>query len=104
MQQTPLLRASIPVSFYADMHGCVSGVKPEVQQHLVNLPFNGEHLFGPQVDLMLEKIKKDTVKAMGALPTSLGRNIFHHHSRGIHILPQAATAANTLTELLWRRI
>ena len=46
-----------------------SGFKPEVQQQLLNLPFDGEHLFGPKVDKTMEKLKKDleTNKAMGTL-------------------------------------
>lgn len=34
----------------------VMGFKSKVQQHLLSLPFYGWHLFGPQVDQMLEKM------------------------------------------------
>ena len=49
-----------------------SGFKPEIQQQLLNLPFDGEHLFGPKVDEKMEKLKKDleTNKAMGTLSTT----------------------------------
>lgn len=47
----------------------VSGFKPEVQTSILNQPFDKEHLFGPAVDTLLEKMKKDTevAKSMGAL-------------------------------------
>lgn len=46
-----------------------SGFKPEVQQAVLNMLFDKEHLFGSQVDSTLDKMKKDTdiAKAMGAL-------------------------------------
>ncbi|KAJ1093052.1 hypothetical protein NDU88_006161 [Pleurodeles waltl] len=53
-----------------------SGFKPEIQQAVLNMPFNGQQLFGPEVDTAIEKLKKDTdtAKAMGALysPQSIG--------------------------------
>ncbi|KAJ1169217.1 hypothetical protein NDU88_001123 [Pleurodeles waltl] len=53
-----------------------SGFKPEIQQAVLNMPFNEKELFGPEVDTAIEKLKKDTdtAKAMGALysPQSRG--------------------------------
>ncbi|XP_078533223.1 uncharacterized protein LOC144819088 [Lissotriton helveticus] len=47
----------------------ISGFKPEVQNSILNQPFDEEHLFGPNVDVSLEKMKRDTdtAKSMGAL-------------------------------------
>ncbi|KAJ1082489.1 hypothetical protein NDU88_002654 [Pleurodeles waltl] len=55
-----------------------SGFKPEIQQAVLNMPFNQQQLFGPQVDTAIEKMKKDTdtAKAMGALYSSQYRGTF----------------------------
>ncbi|KAJ1172555.1 hypothetical protein NDU88_004400 [Pleurodeles waltl] len=55
-----------------------SGFKPEIQQAVLNMPFNQEQLFGPEVDTAIEKLKKDTdtAKAMGALYSPQGRGTF----------------------------
>ncbi|KAJ1197517.1 hypothetical protein NDU88_001374, partial [Pleurodeles waltl] len=55
-----------------------SGFKPEIQQAVLNMPFNQQQLFGPQVDTAIEKIKKDTdtARAMGALYSSQYRGTF----------------------------
>ncbi|XP_078540261.1 uncharacterized protein LOC144825331 [Lissotriton helveticus] len=47
----------------------ISGFKPEILTTLLNQPVNPDYLFGPDVDTILEKIKKDTdtAKSMGAL-------------------------------------
>ncbi|XP_078526618.1 uncharacterized protein LOC144799223 [Lissotriton helveticus] len=47
----------------------ISGFKPEVQSAILNQPFDEQHLFVPNVDVSLEKMKKDTdtTKSMGAL-------------------------------------
>ncbi|KAJ1173375.1 hypothetical protein NDU88_005211 [Pleurodeles waltl] len=37
-----------------------SGFKPEIQQAVLNMPFNGQQLFGPEVDTAIDKLKKDT--------------------------------------------
>ena len=49
----------------------ISGFKPELQQHILNVPFDGEQVFGPAVDTQFEKIKKNTntAKSMGAFQT-----------------------------------
>lgn len=56
----------------------ISGFKPEVQASILNTPFDKQHLFGPLVDTLLEKMKKDTevAKSMGALQPSSGRGSF----------------------------
>ncbi|KAJ1136534.1 hypothetical protein NDU88_002949 [Pleurodeles waltl] len=55
-----------------------SGFKPEIQQAVLNMPFNEQQLFGPEVDTAIEKLKKDTdtAKAMGALYSPQGRGTF----------------------------
>ncbi|KAJ1170443.1 hypothetical protein NDU88_002320 [Pleurodeles waltl] len=55
-----------------------SGFKPEIQQAILNMPFNEKQLFGPEVDTAIEKMKKDsdTAKAMGALYTTQYRGSF----------------------------
>ncbi|KAJ1081017.1 hypothetical protein NDU88_001204 [Pleurodeles waltl] len=55
-----------------------SGFKPEIQQAVLNMPFNEQQLFGPEVDIAIEKLKKDTdtAKAMGALYSPQGRGTF----------------------------
>ncbi|KAJ1112600.1 hypothetical protein NDU88_000862 [Pleurodeles waltl] len=55
-----------------------SGFKPEIQQAVLNMPFNQEQLFGPEVDTAIEKLKKDTdtAKAMGALYSPQVRGTF----------------------------
>ncbi|KAJ1189935.1 hypothetical protein NDU88_006677 [Pleurodeles waltl] len=55
-----------------------SGFKPEIQQAVLNMPFNGQQLFGPEVDTAIEKLKKDTdtAKAMGALYSPQSRGTF----------------------------
>ncbi|KAJ1194439.1 hypothetical protein NDU88_003728 [Pleurodeles waltl] len=52
--------------------------KPEIQQAVLNMPFNEQQLFGPDVDSAIEKLKKDTdtAKAMGALYSPQGRGTF----------------------------
>ncbi|XP_069063197.1 uncharacterized protein [Pleurodeles waltl] len=55
-----------------------SGFKPEIQQAVLNMPFNEQQLFGPELDTAIEKLKKDTdtAKAMGALYSPQGRGTF----------------------------
>ncbi|KAJ1087218.1 hypothetical protein NDU88_000404 [Pleurodeles waltl] len=55
-----------------------SGFKPEIQQAVLNMPFNEKQLFGPEVDTAIEKLKKDTdtAKAMGALYSPQSRGSF----------------------------
>ncbi|KAJ1124101.1 hypothetical protein NDU88_002563 [Pleurodeles waltl] len=55
-----------------------SGFKPVIQQAMLNMPFNGQQLFGPEVDTAIEKLKKDTdtAKAMGALYSPQNRGTF----------------------------
>ncbi|KAJ1105605.1 hypothetical protein NDU88_003010 [Pleurodeles waltl] len=55
-----------------------SGFKPEIQQAVLNMPFNQHQLFGPEVNTTIEKMKKDTdtAKAMGALYSSQYRGTF----------------------------
>lgn len=36
----------------------ILGFKSEAQQFILNTPFDKEHLFGPEVDQALEKMKK----------------------------------------------
>ncbi|KAJ1161729.1 hypothetical protein NDU88_002210 [Pleurodeles waltl] len=63
-----------------------SGFKPEIQQAVLNMPFNGQQLFGPEVDTAIEKLKKDTdtAKAMGALLPTEQRHISKNTvSRGV---------------------
>ncbi|XP_078499663.1 uncharacterized protein LOC144755060 [Lissotriton helveticus] len=47
----------------------ISGFKTEVQNNILNTPFNGETLFGAPVDEKLTQLKKDneTARSMGAL-------------------------------------
>ncbi|XP_078540004.1 uncharacterized protein LOC144824913 [Lissotriton helveticus] len=56
----------------------ISGSKPEVQSAILNRPFDEQHLFGPEVDVSLEKMKKDTdtAKSMGALQSQAPRRSF----------------------------
>ncbi|XP_078496692.1 uncharacterized protein LOC144752701 [Lissotriton helveticus] len=60
----------------------ISGFKPEVQASILNQPFDQQHLFGPNVDSALEKMKKDTdtTKSMGALQTQAHRPSFRRSS------------------------
>ena len=37
----------------------ISGFKPQIQHYLLNLPFDGKLLCGPQVEEILEKTYKD---------------------------------------------
>ncbi|KAJ1185206.1 hypothetical protein NDU88_002000 [Pleurodeles waltl] len=55
-----------------------SGFKPEIQQAVLNMPFNEKQLFGPEVDTAIEKLKKDTdtAKAMGALYSPQSRGTY----------------------------
>ncbi|KAJ1157445.1 hypothetical protein NDU88_010157 [Pleurodeles waltl] len=55
-----------------------SGFNPEIQQAVLNMPFNGLQLFGLEVDTAIEKLKKDTetAKAMGALYSPQSRSTF----------------------------
>ncbi|KAJ1079866.1 hypothetical protein NDU88_000098 [Pleurodeles waltl] len=55
-----------------------SGFKPEIQQAVLNMPFNGQQLFGPEVDTAIEKLKKDTdtAKAMDAPYSPQNRGTF----------------------------
>ncbi|KAJ1196529.1 hypothetical protein NDU88_000399 [Pleurodeles waltl] len=55
-----------------------SGFKPEIQQAMLNMPFNRQQWFGPEVDTAIEKLKKDTdtAKAMGALYSPQSRGTF----------------------------
>ncbi|KAJ1157443.1 hypothetical protein NDU88_010155 [Pleurodeles waltl] len=55
-----------------------SGFKPEIQQDVLNMPFNEQQLFGLEVDTAIEKLKKDTdtAKAMGALYSPQSRGTF----------------------------
>ncbi|KAJ1208994.1 hypothetical protein NDU88_004373 [Pleurodeles waltl] len=55
-----------------------SGFKPEIQQAVLNMPFNEKELFGPEVDTAIEKLKKDTdtAKAMGALYSPQSRGTY----------------------------
>lgn len=45
----------------------LTGLKPEVQRRITNLPFNGTNLFGTHADEEMNKMKADldTVKAVG---------------------------------------
>lgn len=54
---------------------CISRSEPEVQQHLLNLPFNREYLFGFQVNKLLAKVKKDMkiAKSMATLQSPVAR-------------------------------
>lgn len=47
----------------------ISGIKPEVQNNILNTPFTGDQLFGSPVDEKLAQLKKDneTARSMGAL-------------------------------------
>ncbi|KAJ1093325.1 hypothetical protein NDU88_006430, partial [Pleurodeles waltl] len=50
-----------------------------IQQAVLNMPFNEQQLFGPEVDTAIEKLKKDTdtAKAMGALYSPQSRGTFN---------------------------
>ncbi|XP_078535634.1 uncharacterized protein LOC144822021 [Lissotriton helveticus] len=60
----------------------ISGFKSEVQSAILNQPFHEQHLFGPNVDVSLEKIRKDTdtAKSMGALQSQAPRRSFRRSS------------------------
>ncbi|XP_078520386.1 uncharacterized protein LOC144785252 [Lissotriton helveticus] len=56
----------------------ISGFKSEVQSAILNQPFDEQHLFGPEVDVSLKKMEKDTdtAKSMGALQSQAPRRSF----------------------------
>lgn len=60
----------------------ISGFKSEVQQTLWNVSFDKEHLFGPQVDQALKKMKKETevAKSMVAIQIPTPRGSFRRSS------------------------
>ncbi|XP_078533227.1 uncharacterized protein LOC144819101 [Lissotriton helveticus] len=60
----------------------ISGFKPEVQSAILNQPFDEQYLFGPNGDVSLEKMKKDTdtARSMGALQSQAPRRSFSRSS------------------------
>ncbi|XP_078520391.1 uncharacterized protein LOC144785278 [Lissotriton helveticus] len=60
----------------------ISGFKNEEQNSILNQPFDETHLFSPNVDVPLEKMKKDTdtAKSMGALQHQAPRRSFRRSS------------------------
>ncbi|KAJ1092577.1 hypothetical protein NDU88_005687 [Pleurodeles waltl] len=78
-----------------------SGFKPEIQQAVLNMPFNQQQLFGPEVDTAIEKMKKDTdtAKAMGALYSSQYGETFRkpQFRGGFRQQPSEASTSQTKT-------
>ncbi|KAJ1186747.1 hypothetical protein NDU88_003528 [Pleurodeles waltl] len=70
------INTAVTIRRHAWLH--TSGFKPEIQQAVLNMPFNEQQLFGPEVDTAIEKLKKetDTAKAMGALHSPQSRGTF----------------------------